>query len=540
MVGSVDTSGVRGNVDRIWMEDEWAKVTPEDPSDSKPHLNVSACGYFIDEYVKIFDRETKRWVPFKLWPRQFELLEFVLTHGRTCVLKGRRVGATLLLGKAVSLWKAVCYPGVSISLQSVDVAASRKMLFDMRAMFGKLPWWMIEDKKSMIVQNSTELWTFSDGTEVRALSTDQGDGYEFNYGVVDEASLVPDLDKLLEKLEPTLESVPNTQLVLLSRANKREQNNAFTNIYLTGKSNVQSGEALSWIDWKSTFLPWMTNPMWTKDWIESKRKAALKKDKHTDTFDVSYPTEDIQAIRPSTFDKRIMGDWVIGEYGAYEKRDPLEYGSHLVPDLRHVQALRVYYLPSPGKRYVIGVDPAKGLPTSNNSVIIVAEYDTGKEVATWCGLYGMRDIAHDANALSLFYNGAPILVERNNHGEAVLIKLEDYDAYIMDGADNQPGFNSGKQSKILLYDTLAESLRELHDNYLFARKHAKIRNEKEPSKPVMLHSYDVAYEIMGIEALTNKAAPGMKDDRADAYALCQMARTLDLVEGVEIADYSRY
>lgn len=529
--------GQAKKVDRQWMEYEWAKVTPEDPSDSKPWLNVAACGYFIDEHVKILDRETKRWIPFKLWPRQFELLEEVLSHGRTAVLKGRRVGATLLLGKAVSLWKVVTYPSMAISLQSVDVAAARKMLTDMREMFKRLPWWMIEDKKRLICNSSADLWAFSDGTEVRALSTDQGDSYEFNYGVIDEASLVPSLNELLERIEPTLESVPNSQLVALSRANKREQDNDFTNLYLTGQSNIESGESLAWTDWRSVFLSWRTNPNWTEAFIESKRKAALKKDNHLDSFDVTYPDTAIQAIAPATANKRIMKEWM---KVVYKKMDPIDYGGSLIPNLRHHQACRVYHMPKTGKRYVIGVDSAKGLPTSNNSVIIVADYETGCEVATWVGLYGMRDIAHDAHHLSIFYNGAPILVERNNHGEAVLIKLEDLDAYIMDGADDQPGFNSGRQSKILLYDTLAECFREQFDDYRKAMKLAEKRNGPPPEQPVMLYSGDVAYEILGIESLTNKAAPGMKDDRADAYALCQIARTLDLVEGVEVADYMRF
>lgn len=527
----------RPDVDRQWAEDEWAKVCPEDPSDAKPWMNVAACGYFIDEYVQILDRESKKWIPFKLWPKQFEVLEEVLSHGRTAVLKGRRVGATLLLGKAVSLWKVVTYPGMAISLQSVDVAAAKKILTDMRAMFKKLPWWMTEDKAGLVINNSAELWAFSDGTEVRALSTDQGDSYEFNYGVIDEASLVPDLDGLLERIEPTLESVPNSQLVALSRANKREQDNHFTKLYLTGKSNVESGDVLQWTDWRSMFLSWKTNPMWTVDYIEGKRKAAIKKDGHTDSFDVTYPETDVQAIKPSTADKRIMGDWVMT---CYHEQDPIEYGGHLVENLRHVKSCRIYHMPKKGKRYIIGVDSAKGLPKSNNSVIIAAEYETGLECATWVGLHGMRDIAHDAHCLSVFYNLAPILVERNNHGEAVIIKLEDIDAYIMDGADDQPGFNSGRQSKILLYDTLAEFFREHFDNYRKAKKRQEERNGPAPKKPVLLHSYDVVYEILGIESNTNKAAPGMKDDRADAYALCIIGRTLDLVEGVEIADYMRF
>ena len=524
------------------IQEEIAKCAPDDLERVKPWRNVNPCGYFIDEYVKIFDRGSTRWIPFRLWSNpksaamdQWDLLEKILTNGRICVLKGRQLGITWLC-LAIALWLIVHVGGVSIALYSLREEEAMALLDRLRGMFDNLPKWMTAH---LVVDKSKEkLWTFTDGTEVRALSTTSGDSYQFNYGVVDEADLVGDLERLLERLEPALNSVPNSILALISRVNKALPQSEFKRIYRLGQENLAMGKT-QWQNWVSYFLPWHVNPNLTKAWYEMRVEQDLRSRKHLDFMYTNYPATDVEALAPGTANKRILRGWVIG---AYRKMDVIEGAQFNVPNIISVEGLRIYKLPEKGKRYVIGADCAEGLPTSNNSVSVVVEEDSGEEVALLSGTITPRDQAWDTYALSVYYNGAGILVERNNHGHTVLDKLEDFDAFILEGPDERIGYNSNRKSKHQLYNNLAEVFRQLVMENERMEDRAKLRGIEiddafQARLPMLVHSAIVADEIMSIERATLLAPKGQLDDHADAFALAQMARIMENVPGVQRATH---
>ncbi|MCY3487141.1 MAG: hypothetical protein OXH34_01765 [Bacteroidetes bacterium] len=524
--------------DDVDIQEEIAKCLPDDLERIKPHRNVNPCGYFIDEYSNIYDRGLKSWIGFKLWPDQWDLLAQILTHGRICVLKGRQLGITWLC-LAIALWMIVCVGGVSIALYSLREAEAQDLLNRLRGMFDALPKWMTAHLE--VDKNKESLWTFTDNTEVRALSTTSGDSYQFNFGVVDEADLVPDLETLLQRLEPALNSVPNSILCLISRANKALAQSEFKKIYRLGKENRFMGKT-RWEDWTSTFLSWKVrwyaNLKEGTQWYEAEKDQQLRKKKHLDDLFTNYPSSDVEALAPGTANKRILRGWVIK---THQDMDPLPGAEFHVPNLISYECLKIYALPEPGKRYVIGSDCAEGLPTSNNSVTIVGEEDTGREVAVLSGTITPRDQARDTYALSVFYNNAGILVERNNHGHTVLLKLEDLDAVILEGPDEFPGYNSNKKSKHQLYNNLAEVFRQTTLEIERREDVAKAKGiEVDESRlPVLVHSTTVADEVMSIERATLLAPKGQLDDHSDAFALMQMARMMESNTSVQRASYMR-
>ena len=56
------------------------------------------------KFLKVFDKEQNKLVPFQLRPQQEELLEALLTHNKIVVLKARQLGISTLL-RAYFLWK---------------------------------------------------------------------------------------------------------------------------------------------------------------------------------------------------------------------------------------------------------------------------------------------------------------------------------------------------------------------------------------------------------------------------------------------------
>ena len=49
------------------------------------------------KFLKVFDKEDNKLVPFQLRPQQEELLDALLTHNKIVVLKARQLGISTLL-----------------------------------------------------------------------------------------------------------------------------------------------------------------------------------------------------------------------------------------------------------------------------------------------------------------------------------------------------------------------------------------------------------------------------------------------------------
>lgn len=516
------------------VREEFAACAPDDPEMTKPWLNVNPCGYFIYKWVKIFDQTKKEWIPFKLWDGQWGLLDTILTNGRVCVLKGRQLGITWMC-LSIALWLIIYRPGISIGLYSMREEEAMDLLRKLRGMFEQLPSWMTEHLTQM--ERKGTLWTFSNKTEIRALSTSSGDSYQFGFAVVDEADLVPDLDTLLTRLKPALNSVRNSILALISRVDKTRPKSEFKKIYRLGKLNIRNPDR-RWEDWVSRFLPYFTNPNITQEWYEGEKAQQMQAYKHLDDLYTSYPGSDVEALAPSTSNKRIMRAWVIG---AYERLDPLAESQYLVSELIHAEFLKVYKLPEQGRSYIIGSDCSEGLPTSDNAVSVVVDKETGEECASLIATMTPRDQAWDTWKLSEYYNDAWILAERNNHGHAMIVKLDDHGAPIMEGPDERWGYNTSTQSKIYLYTQLAETFKQVVQEKERWEELLEEGQIKEAQiVPPLVHTAQIADEIMGVERLSLKAPPGEMDDCAVAFAMAQMGRILDFVDGVIRATYTEF
>jgi hypothetical protein len=157
-------------------------------------------------------------------------------------------------------------------------------------------------------------------------------------------------------------------------------------------------------------------------------------------------------------------------------------------------------LPIRGRRYVVGADPAEGNPTSEQSALEVLDVDSGEEAASLAGRFEPATLAAHAATVACYYNGAAVMVERYNHGHAVLLWLLDHarDLVRLCGEDKKPGWNTTTKSKAMLYDRAGEALRD---------------------RAAVIHSPDTFAQLASIEGSTDRAPEGQPDDRAVAFVL---------------------
>lgn len=118
-------------------------------------------------------------------------------------------------------------------------------------------------------------------------------------------------------------------------------------------------------------------------------------------------------------------------------------------------------LPDNGERYVIGGDCAEGKVDGDFNAAYVIKVKTGEQVAAIHGLWTPAVFARKLYELGKLYNWAELGPERNNHGHAVILALQNMNypnLYLAE--DGNYGWLTTGKSKPIMIDQFEEALRE--------------------------------------------------------------------------------
>lgn len=436
--------------------------------------------YFVHKYCYVYDAQEGGWIPFRLWSSQAKTLQTLFNNLLVIILKARQLGMTwLVLGFA--LWLILFHPAATILLFSRrDDEAVHLLDFRLKGMYVRLPDWM--KCREVIVDNAHE-WRLSNGSMAFAFPTSAGDSYTATLAIVDEADLVPDLNRLMRAVKPTIDG--GGRMILLSRADKSEPQSEFKAIYRAAKQGLSP--------WVSVFLPWWVRPSRDSNWYEMQRADVMSRTGSLDDLYEQYPASDVEALAARTLDKRFPGHWLAQCFQELQSGD----------SFLGIPGLEVYREPVPGRRYVIGADPAEGNPTSDDSALEVLDLETGEQAAALAGKFEPSTFAAHIDRIGNRYNKAAIMPERNNHGHAVIFWLSDNSVLqILTGLDDKPGWMTNTKSKAMMYATAADAFRD---------------------KEVIVHSFATYTQLASIEGSTLSAPEGEHDDRSTAFVLAIQA-----------------
>jgi hypothetical protein len=458
-------------------------------------------GYFLDTYACIYDATAGEWRPFRLWRTQVDTLDTLHSSRLVVILKARQLGLTwLVLGFA--LWEMLFRPAATVLLfsrrddEAVDLLKTR-----LRGMYDRLPAWL---KVSAFGVDNDHEWQFSSGSRALAFPTTAGDSYTATLAIVDEADLVPDLDRLMRAVKPTIDG--GGRMVLLSRADKSKPLSPFKRVYTAARQGQN--------EWATVFLPWHDRPDRDAAWYETQRRDILARTGSEDDLHEQYPATDAEALAPRSLDKRLPAEWL---KRCYQPAAPLSVFPHNQRPPA-ISGLAMYKPPLPGRLYVVGADPAEGNPTSDPSALEVVDVNTGEEVASLAGRFEPATFAGHVSAVGGYYHRAPVLVERNNHGHAVLLWLRDNSVLArLCGHDRMPGWLTTTKGKALLYDGAGENLRDAE---------------------TVVHELETFSQLASIEGATLRAPEGQPDDRAVAFVLALAGREVLLRRRATVAQES--
>jgi hypothetical protein len=225
----------------------------------------------------------------------------------------------------------------------------------------------------------------------------------------------------------------------VSTADKSKPLSPFKRIYRAAQQGAN--------DYAPIFLPWSARPDRTPAWYMQQRRDVFARTGSYDDCDQEYPASDTEALQGRSLDKRFPAAWLDG---CKAVRSPLADSFMSMP------GLAVYALPDKDRAYVIGADPAEGNPQSDESAACVLDVGTGAQVAVMAGKFDPAIFGGYVESLAGWYNRAPVMVERNNHGHAVLLWLKEFGSVqVYAGLDGKPGWMTTGNSKPLLIDNAA-------------------------------------------------------------------------------------
>lgn len=449
--------------------------------------------YWVRKYVYIYDKVTRRWIPFDLWPAQLKLGVLMRQNRFLIALKARQVGFTWV-ALSVILHSFIFHPSIHALFYSKTDKEARELLwFRFKGMYNRLPSWQ---RHRTVIRSSNSDFQIGNGSRVTAMSTEGGRSYAATHFLIDEADYIKNIKNVMLSAEPVVEE--SGHLWMISTADKSLPQSMFKRMYKAAKMGaVEEGD----LEYLPFFTPWWAHPRRDAKWYLAMKRRLYRRDGNYDALHSEFPSNDAEALSPQQHGKRLRADFV---REVYIETDPIQadFG---------IAGLRVYREPVPGLQYVLGSDTAEGLPDSDDSTVQVLEYLSGKQAAVLQGKIDPRTLGANIWGISQFYNDAPVLVERNNHGHATIGWLDDNtDVELLCYSDDRHGWISSTKGKVLMYSSAASAIGD----------HA-----------VEIYDASTFYQLTAIEKGTLRAPKGELDDLADAYTLACCAMEMEIGGG---------
>jgi hypothetical protein len=444
----------------------------EEAEDRRVEVQVCArsVAYFVDTYGVIDDAQDVEGggggvTAFRLWPAQMRVMRALAAERLLVILKARQLGISWCCCGYV-LWLCLFRAGREVLLFSRGKLEAKELLRRTRVLYERLPVWMRAELPGLVGPPNTAVLTWSNGSRVMSMASTPTSGVSFTAScvVMDEAAKMAHGEELYETVKPTIDA--GGQLIVLSTAN------GFGGLFHTLWDRAVRGIS----GFRHEFLGWWERPGRDGGWYRAKVAEA------TDPGSIpqEYPANPLEAFR-SSGRARFAGEWVAGLAGGLA--DPMPEASWpaslfvrrgwaglapgmLPATIRDVPGLSVYRGPEPGRRYLLAADVAEGReargvrsdPDYDAAVVLDAE--TWEECASLHGRWEPDKYAEYLMALSEPYR-AEVIVERNNHGHAVLavLRLRHFPRIGL-GHDGYEGWLTNVQTKPPMIDLLAAALRD--------------------------------------------------------------------------------
>lgn len=415
--------------------------------------------YAIENYLETEDRTQNGFVPFKLFPRQKELVSAYKTHHHNIVMKPRQAGISTTTAAYLAVLTALAS---NKSTQKVLIAANKQetakeFLKKIRDFTVQLPAWMDvyrppnSDSWFDPEKNSSSHYKLWNGSEVKAVasSKDALRGYTPSVIVVDEAAFIEGNkgEEFYTAAQPSLST--GGRSILISTPNGHDP--LYHKAYVTaekGKNNFNiismkwyedpryngrnDGSGMSWIlrhektdevieeivDPKSGFGTDAVVP--EEKWVEMIEKGYEPRSKWFDDM-CAQLNHNARSIAQELLCSFVgSGDNVIDD--KYKNRQERDNVKDPIRKEWIDGNMWIWEDPIEGHQYIMSADPSSG-SSDDFAGICIWDFTTGNQVAEYHGKVAPDVLGEICKYYGESYNAFVVVDITGGWGASVILKL---------------------------------------------------------------------------------------------------------------------
>jgi hypothetical protein len=415
--------------------------------------------YAIGTYLETEDRTQGGFVPFKLFPRQIELVNGYMKYQHNIVMKPRQAGISTTTAAFAAILTALASKKApeKILIAANKQETAKEFLKKIRDFTSQLPDWMDVNRPKGAdgwfdkEKNSSSHYKLWNGSEVKAVasSKDALRGYAPSLIIIDEAAFIEGSrgEEFYEAAQPSLStgghsiliSTPNGYDPLYHKTYKmaKEGKNNFNVVEMRWWEDPRYNKGLKWIKTELVDGEEVIHEMKEDD--KSKWDELI-----SDGWQATSPWFENMCAQLNHNARSIAqellcsflgsGDQVIDD--KYKKRQEKENIQEPIRKEWIDGQMWIWEDPIEGHRYIMGVDAASGSSDDFGSIWIL-DYDTGNQVAEYHGKVQPDVLGEIAKHYGESYDAFVVVDLTGGYGISTVLKM----------------LELGYSSKMMYYDT---------------------------------------------------------------------------------------
>jgi hypothetical protein len=250
--------------------------------------------YFLNEYVFIEDKESKRAVKLKLWPEQARVVPIITAENLLVILKARQLGLTWLVAAYV-LWRSIIHQLHLSVIISVTESLSIEFLDRVYFILDRLPVWLSPKTKTRTQQVCEFAHVRGLVSTIKSLPTTEmgAQSKTPNILILDETCKNRMIQSIFNASYPGVEQAKG-QVIVISNSIKEGAGWAWTrDLFISSMRKLNN--------FKRIFLSWTAHPGRPESFKDDMVKAGMDK-------------RDVEEHYPDNEDDAITDRNVIGVY----------------------------------------------------------------------------------------------------------------------------------------------------------------------------------------------------------------------------------
>ena len=383
---------------------------------------------YIDKFMSIPDKDGIS-VPFHLNKVQKIVLETLLKYHRIIIVKARQMGCSTGIS---GFFLATCEtkPNTVAIVVSHEEFATQRLLDKVKFFEKSIP----DECKFPLHHKSTYEMSWEELNcsfyigSARATTIARGDIIHLCH--LSEPAFYP-TDRAEALMAGVTEAVPMSgYLALESTPNGRA--GKFYETYQAAKAGENSFTPLFFPWWFDDGYRVPEGSMLVKESIRfhidpSEEESILMTEHNLDIDQIRWRRHkqgDLQELFKQEYPENDIDCWLVRGTSVFPVDVLMDMAARARKPFFEAEGVRKWRNPAGGTKYLMVIDAAKGLPTSDPSVAIILNVSNCSHEATLRGRYPTDILATKAAQLGRQYNNALAVVEREGYGDAVIKFLE--------------------------------------------------------------------------------------------------------------------